>query len=163
MATGSMKRVDNIYFRCRKEAAKTNPALSSREATAELLNISVSSLANYELGITKCIPVDVIVRMSDLYKAPEIMNAYCANDCLIGKGQPIAVEITSIEKVVLRLLKTTEGGNMEKFRSALIEAGLSGLDCEGERVIFEALRDRVDEIMIVLSELRMLCEKALKG
>ena len=108
MATGSMKRVDNIYFRCRKEAAKTNPALSSREATAELLNISVSSLANYELGITKCIPVDVIVRMSDLYKAPEIMNAYCANDCLIGKGQPIAVEITSIEKVVLRLLKTTD-------------------------------------------------------
>ena len=160
MATGSIKRVDNIYFRCRKEAAKTNSALSSREATAELLNISVSSLANYELGITKCIPVDVIVRMSDLYKAPEIMNAYCANDCLIGKGQPIAVEITSIEKVVLRLLKTTEGGNMEKFRSALIEAGL---DCEGERVIFEALRDRVDEIMIVLSELRMLCEKALKG
>lgn len=163
MASGSTKQADNIYFRCRKEAAKTNPALSSREATAELLNISASSLANHEIGITKCIPVDVIVRMADLYKAPEIMNAYCVNDCLIGKGQPIAVEITSIEKVVLRLLKTIEGGSLESFRRSLIDAGLSGVWCEEERVIYEALRDRVDEIMIVLSELRMLCEKSLKG
>lgn len=72
----------SIYFQCRKEAAKYNDRLSSREGASEMLNVSVSSLSNYELGLTP-VPTDVVVRMADLYGAPELEACYCKNDCPI--------------------------------------------------------------------------------
>lgn len=77
MGTNPTKAADNIYCRCRKEAAKYNDKLNSRDGAAELLGISASTLADYELGITKIIPADAILRMADLYNAPELRNHYC--------------------------------------------------------------------------------------
>lgn len=39
MANGCGKTNENIYFRCRKEAAKYDERLSSREGASELLGI----------------------------------------------------------------------------------------------------------------------------
>ena len=163
METDYTKSGESIYFRCRKEAAKHNPAVSSREKAAELLGISVSTLANYELGITKFVPVDIIVLMADLYNAPELKHLYCANECPIGRGQPIAVEITSIERIALRLLKTMDDDSIRSFRQSLMDVALRGVHGESDRIIYEALIERIDEIMVVLSELRMLGEKSLRG
>lgn len=80
MGTNPTKAADNIYCRCRKEAAKYNDKLNSRDGAAELLGISASTLADYELGITKIIPADAILRMADLYNAPELRNHYCNED-----------------------------------------------------------------------------------
>lgn len=55
-----MKDNENVYFRARKEAAKYNERLSSREGAAELLGVSASTLADYELGNTKAVPVDKV-------------------------------------------------------------------------------------------------------
>ena len=74
MGSDCTKASENIYFRCRKEAAKYNDKLNSRESTAELLGVSVSSLADYELGNTKVVPVDKVVLMADLYNAPQLLN-----------------------------------------------------------------------------------------
>ena len=74
MGMNPTKAADNIYCKCRKAAAKYNDKLNSREGAAELLNISVSSLTDYELGLTKNIPVDKVVLMSDLYNAPELKS-----------------------------------------------------------------------------------------
>lgn len=49
---------ENVYFECRKRAAIHNERLNSRAGAAEILGISESTLAHYELGITKNIPVD---------------------------------------------------------------------------------------------------------
>ena len=54
MGNDTMKAAGNIYFRCRKEAAKYNDKLNSRESASELLGVSVSSLADYELGKNIC-------------------------------------------------------------------------------------------------------------
>ena len=121
------KSGESIYFRCRKEAAKHNPAVSSREKAAELLGISVSTLANYELGITKFVPVDIIVLMADLYNAPELKHTYCAHECPIGRGQPIAVEITSIETIALRLLKTMNDDSIAKKLQGVIDGSIKRL------------------------------------
>lgn len=48
---------ENVYFECRKRAAIHNERLNSRAGAAEILGISESTLAHYELGITKNIPV----------------------------------------------------------------------------------------------------------
>ena len=98
MANDCMKANENIYFRCRKEAAKYNDKLNSRESASELLGVSVSSLADYELGNTKVVPVDKVVLMADLYNAPQLLNSYCARECPIGCRKDIATEIQPIER-----------------------------------------------------------------
>ena len=48
MGRGSTKGNENVYFVARKRAAMYNERLYSREGAAELLGISVSTLADYE-------------------------------------------------------------------------------------------------------------------
>lgn len=59
------KQDDSVWFECRKRAAMYNDKLNSREGAAELIGVSPSSLADYELGVTKVVPVDKAVLMSD--------------------------------------------------------------------------------------------------
>lgn len=66
MGRGPTKSNENVYFVARKKAAMYNERLYSREGAAELLGISVSTLADYELGNTKVVPVDKVVLMADL-------------------------------------------------------------------------------------------------
>ena len=50
MGSGCTKGSENVYFRCRKKAAMHDERLSSREGAAELLGVSPSTVADYELG-----------------------------------------------------------------------------------------------------------------
>ncbi len=86
---------ENVYFACRKKAATFNEALKSRENAAELLGISTSTLANHELGITKNVPVDTIVMMADLYRAPELKYRYCKHLRTIRSETTLTICISS--------------------------------------------------------------------
>lgn len=55
MGRGPTNENTNMYFQARKKAATYNERLWSREGAAELLGISVSTLADYELGNTKVV------------------------------------------------------------------------------------------------------------
>lgn len=74
-----------------------NERLYSREGAAELLGISVSTLADYELGNTKVVPVDKVVLMADLYNAPELKTGYCKHECPICSYLPVATEAKCLE------------------------------------------------------------------
>ena len=52
MGRDAMKAGENPCFRCRKEAAKYNDKLSSREGAAEALGVSASSLCELEANLT---------------------------------------------------------------------------------------------------------------
>lgn len=117
MGRDAAKACENQCFRCRKEAAKHNDKLGSREGAAELLGISVSSLADYELGNTKVIPVDKVVLMADIYNAPELMAWYCSSECLIGKSLEMpSPEIASVERTTMKLLKQLRQGDIEQVK-----------------------------------------------
>ena len=81
MGKGPINENNNVYFKARKRAAAYNERLYSREGASELLGISVSTLADYELGNTKVVPVDKVVLMADLYNAPELITGYCMGEC----------------------------------------------------------------------------------
>lgn len=104
MGNGGTKENQNVYFRARKQAAMYNERLSSREGAAEMLGISPSTLADYELGITKFVPVDKVVLMADLYNCPELRTGYCKYECPIGKHIPLATSVSGIEGIALRLM-----------------------------------------------------------
>ena len=73
MGRDATKAVGNVWFEARKEAAKYDDRLQSREGAAELLGMSRSAVADAELGISKVMPVDKAVLMADLYRQPQLL------------------------------------------------------------------------------------------
>lgn len=163
MGNGGMKENNNIYFRARKSAAVYNERLYSRERAAELLGISVSTLADYELGNTKVVPVDKVVLMADLYNCPELKNGYCKHECPIGKSMPLATEVTGIEGVALRLIREFDLDKVKQMEKSLIDIAADGVISDDEKPELERILKRLDELAIVISEMKLVGEKALKG
>ncbi len=163
MGIGCTKDNQNVYFRARKAAAEYNERLSSREGASELLGISPSTLADYELGITKFVPVDKVVLMADLYNCPELRTGYCKNECPIGKHIPLATETGGIEGIALRLLKEFDTKQIEEMNRSLIGITADGVIAEDEKPILEGIIQRLDELSVAISELKLVGEKVLKG
>lgn len=163
MGKGPINENNNIYFRARKEAAVYNEKLFSREGAAELLGISVSTLADYELGNTKVVPVDKVVLMSDLYNCPELKTSYCKNECPIGKTMPLATKVTSIEGMTLRLMKELDFDEINQMKKSLIDIAADGVISEEEKPELQDIMTKLNELSVVISEIQLIGEKALKG
>ena len=134
---------ENVYFECRKRAAIHNERLNSRAGAAEILGISESTLAHYELGITKNIPVDVVVMMAEVYNAPELKCIYCKSECPIGKELPIATEAGNIEGITVRMLSGLEDEKIDKIQKTLLRIAEDGKVEAAER---EELKEMVQSL-----------------
>lgn len=154
---------ENIYFRCRKEAAMHNQKLSSHEGAAELLGISVSSLQKYELGVTKTVPVDMVVLMADLYNAPELRYLYCKGECPIGRAMNIATEIKSVESVAIRLIKKLSMREVEDIKEKLLDIADDGTIGKEKQEELQDIMERLSSLQQSISELMILGEKYKGG
>jgi transcriptional regulator with XRE-family HTH domain len=164
MGRDAAKACENQCFRCRKEAAKYNKKLDSREGAAEMLGISVSSLADYELGNTKVIPVDKVVLMADIYNSPELMAWYCSSECLIGKFFPMpSSEVATVERTAMNLLKQLRQGDVERVKEKLIDITADGVISPDERADLAEILDYLDELIKAAGELKLIGSKVLHG
>lgn len=161
MESDCIKKEENIYFACRKKAAETNEALGSRERAAELLGIATSTLANHELGITKNVPVDTVLMMSDLYHSPELRNMYCKNECPIGRYIPMATETDGLQGITVKILNSLDDENIRNMKKALLDIAVDGQISEDEKETFEKIVKSLDVLATAISELRMLAEKSM--
>lgn len=161
MGNGCTKPNENIYFRCRKEASLYDKRLTSRESAAELLGVSPSSLADYELGNTKVVPVDKVVLMADLYNAPELMTMYCKNDCPIGPCITVATEILSLDTIVLKLLNCLEEGKIASVKKRLVEIAVTE-GISGKNHSLDDILTYLDSLVKSVEELKLLCRKMKK-
>ena len=150
---------ENIYFACRKKAAIYNERLNSREEAAELLGISPSTLANHELGVTKNVPVDTVVMMADLYRAPELRNHYCKYECPIGKDLPMATSVGSLELITVQLLNEMDSESIESMKSMLLKIASDGQVDDSELHAMNGILKKLDGISEITSQLKMLIEK----
>ena len=157
MENNSIKDIQNVYFRCRKEASAYNDKLSSREGASEMLGVSVSSLADYELGNTKVVPVDKVVLMSDLYKAPELLNYYCQKECPIGCRRNFPTSVNEIEKVTLSLINQAEKARDMIMRLSKIAE--DGSVNDEERAEMHCIMEFLDKLSYTIAELRLLNDK----
>lgn len=164
MGRDAIKAAENPYFRCRREAAKYNDRLYSREGAAELLGVSVSSLADYELGITKVIPVDKVVLMAELYNAPELKIRYCSHDCPIGRNLPMpSASLTSVERTALRLLRSLKDSSVDDVKETLIDITADGVISDHEVVELEEVMEYLNELIVAAGELKLIGSKILGG
>lgn len=148
---------ENIYFQCRKRAALEDERLNSREGAAELLGISASQLADYELGVTKFIPVESIVRMADLYKAPFLKTRFCSCNCPIGTCSNInlPLEDKPLELVVLGIAKNMQAQKIESARDELIDIASDGRIDTSERSRLSNIIKDLDGLLQGIVSLRM--------
>lgn len=158
MGTNPTKAADNIYCKCRKEAAKYNDKLNSREGAAELLGISASTLADYELGITKIIPADAILRMADLYNAPELENYYCRTMCPLGSEIPKA-ELADMDRITIRTLSTFR--KIGETKEMLLDITEDGVIDENEKPQLEEILKNLEEVEEIAQSMKLWIKKNL--
>ena len=118
---------NNIYRRARIKAACFNEKFKSREGASEILGVSKDSMNNYELGQCKQVPVDIVIKMADVYHSPELMNDYCCNECPLGKFtvSPVNLEnINNIYKLGISIFNClSEGHQIGKRLLDIVEDG----------------------------------------
>ena len=162
MGSGCIKDNSNVYFKARKAASEWNERLSSREGAAELLGIHPSTLADYELGITKFVPVDKVVLMADLYNAPELRYGYCKHECPLGKDLPLATQTGTIEGIVLRLIRIMDEEKIKEIERKLVDIAANGNIEEKDKPVLQDILKDLDEMSLAISELKLAGEKVVK-
>lgn len=153
---------ENVYKAARKAAALYDGRLASREIAAGLLGVSLSTLTDYENGVTKVVPVDKVMSMADLYNAPELMTGYCKHECPIGRNYPFATEQKSIEGIALRLIREFDPERLKVLQDSLIEIAKDGeIDSDEEEDLKDILK-ALDDLSVVISEMKLCGTKILK-
>ena len=159
MEPNRKKSSENRYFTARKQAALYNDKLNSREYAAELIGCSVSTLSDYELGLTKIVPPDRVCKMADLYNAPELRNQYCASECPIGRYLSPVTNIGALETVTLKLIHKLRPAMIESLKADLIQIAQDGkIDAE-EKPIFDDCLLALTELKQTIDELTLLASK----
>ncbi len=159
MGAHPTKAAGNMYYQCRKQAALYNDKLNSREGAAELLNISPSTLADYELGLTKVVPVDKVVLMADTYNAPELRNYYCTNECPIGRDSVPKLEVRELDRLTIKVLAAFN--ETVAIKQDLINIAEDGVITDNEIPILKKILDNLDKLSISAQELKLWAEKTI--
>ena len=133
MGRDATKAAGNPWYQARKKAAEYDDRLCSRESAAEQLGMSVSSLADAELGNTKFMPVDKAVLMADRYNAPWLLNHYCLNECPIGCRHSLSDEVVGIDRVTVKLLKSLKTEQLGEVKDTLLDIAADGKITEDEK------------------------------
>ncbi len=152
------KAADNPLCKARIDAAKYNERLYTKEYAAEMLGISPSSLSDYELGVTKIVPPDMIIKMADLYNAPELRNYYCREVCPLGCDIP-KIELDDLDRITVKALSTFR--KISETRELLLDITDDGKISEEEKPELQKILDTLDELVAVSQNLKVWVEKNL--
>lgn len=152
MGRDATKAAGNPWYQARKKAAEYDDRLCSRESAAEQLGMSVSSLADAELGNTKFMPVDKAVLMADRYNL---------NECPIGCRHSLSDEVVGIDRVTVKLLKSLKTEKLGDVKDTLLDIAADGKITEDEKPALQEVLAYLDDLAKTVSELKTIGEMAL--
>lgn len=139
-----------IYQAARKATGYT------QEHAAELLSVSVRSLAEYEAG-GRIPPNDVVERMVEIYNAQYLAYQHLkATNALAARIIP-AIEERSLMELALRIYNRLRRFAKEGSVERLLDIAEDGKIDQTERVEFEAILEDLREIVKSGLELEVYC------
>lgn len=150
------KVMDNAYGLARLKGSKHRIKLKSREGAAELLNIHEATLGKYENGALN-VSNEMVLQMSEIYKAPELLNWYCCNECAIGKKTRQNISLKDVALIALEMNDTTN--QMEKYNKLFIKIAKDNSICEHEEEIALEILGYFNEIQKVIEEYSLFIRK----
>ncbi len=153
MGRVSTKENKTIYQTLREELDL------SRDKASELLEgITPERLERIENEKTLPHPEEVLL-MSDKYKAPDLCNYYCANECPIGEQYVPEIKMKNLSNIVLEMLSSLNSMNKQKER--LIDIAADGKIDNDEIKDFIHIQEELERISITVEALQLWAEKMM--
>lgn len=149
----SSKENKNAYFRRREELKLT------REQASELLEtIPPERIEKIENERVEPHP-DEIKLMAEKYKAPELCNYYCSNQCPIGQQYVPEVKISNLSQIVLSMVDSLN--DIQDNQKRLISITADGVIDDTEIDDFVDIQEKLEKISITVEALQLWSEQML--
>lgn len=149
----SNKENKNIYFRRREELGLT------RDQASELLeSIPPERIEKIENERVEAHPEEILV-MADKYKAPELCNYYCSNQCAIGRQYVPEVKIQDLSRIVLKMVDSLN--SVQDNQRRLISITADGVIDDSEIDDFVDIQEELEKISITVEALQLWSEQML--
>lgn len=156
MSKKATKALNNKYYVARYNASKRDESFTSREKTAEILNIDRTRLSRIELGTVVPYPEEVLA-MSKAYDLPELCNIYCSSECPIGKETIRPINADSLDRLILQFLGSSQ--KMENITTQLIDLTEDGMVDETEIAKFDAVLYELEKMSVNIQSLMLWAKK----
>ncbi len=153
MARASTKENKNIYFRHREQLG-----LTREEASEVLEGLTADRIEKIENERSLPHPDEVLL-MSEGYKAPQLCNYYCANQCPIGQQYVPEIHVKDLSRIVLEMLAALNKAQKQKER--LIEITVDGEIDNDEIEDFVEIQKTLERISITVETLQFWSEQML--
>lgn len=123
----------------------------TREEAAHRLYIGTRTLADYELGRTIA-PPDVVMKMAEVYREPQLPADYCARVCPIGQVLAHCLNRSEFATTVLRVMK--EFADVKGLMGDLVRIASDGRVNPHEVEDFTAILKELVELERQIGELK---------
>jgi len=151
------KTLGDQYREARLKAAAYNEKLATQQGAAEALDVSSpETIGRWERD--EVIPSNINVRrMAQLYRAPELMQNYCATQCPLGCGRVTPVQDECFERTAIKLFnEAQEVGDVAK---ALLLIASDGRVRPDEVAAFQNVVKKLGSLKTVIDALQIYAEK----
>lgn len=153
MGRRSTKEDKNIYQVTREELSL------SRDRASELLKcVSVSRLFRIEEGETIPYPEEVYA-MANMYKAPNLCNYYCANDCPLGQAYVPQVQVKELPIITLEMLAILN--RLVKEKDRLVEITVDGKIDPDEIADFKRIRSELEKMSLTIDSMQLWLDNTI--
>lgn len=132
-----------------------------REKASELLAfISEDRLERIENEKVQPAPEDVI-RMSQVYNAPELCNYYCSHECPIGMKYVPSIEMTELPAIILETVASLNA--VYPLTNRLIEISRDGKISEDEIPDFSNIQENLEKVSRAIEALQLWVENEVSA
>ena len=153
MGRKSNKEDKSVYQEYREKLDLT------REKASELMEfISPAKLEKIENGKVAVQPEDVIA-MAQCYRAPELCNYYCSNECPIGQQYVPEIKVKDLAQIAIETLNSLNKMNKEKDR--LLEIVEDGQVTSDEYKDFFEIKKTLEKIALSVDTLQLWVNKSI--
>ena len=147
----------NIYRAARKAAAENEPKLASCESAQSLVNIERTRLLAIEKDQKLPNPEDVL-RMAEVYGAPELRNHYCSTQCPLGEGMPRLIS-DDLDRISVSLMSSLHA--LERVEGSIYDILEDGCIDASELPELERIIETLDKISYGADSLKLWAQKNL--
>ena len=151
------KTLGDQYREARMRAAASNEKLATQAGAAEELEVATpETIGRWERD--EVIPSNLNVRrMAQLYRAPELVQNYCATQCPLGCGRIAPYQEECFERTAIRLFnESLDVGDLAKALLVIASDGKVNAD---EAEAFKNVVKRLGSLKAIIDALQVYAEK----
>ena len=149
----SSKQNKNVYFRRREELQLT------RDMASELLDsITAERIEKIENERVEPHPEEILV-MAEKYRAPELCNYYCSNQCPIGRQYVPEVKIQNLSQIILNMVDSLN--SVQDNQRRLINITADGIIDDSEIDDFIEIQEELEKISVTVEALQLWTEQMI--